>query len=443
MRMKARVHALGALVAGLVLSPQSVTASGPGEPLPVPLTLEHALAVAVETHPDIELQRARIDLIDAERSAIQADNGLGISIGAELRAISPSDIAYDQSNNDSRLGLRLSKVLYDFGRTRHQLASNAHDRSGSLWRFLESRQQKHLQVLTNYLEVLLADLAYIRDNEFMTMAYLRWDKARERNLLGQVSDIATLELEAEFNKWRRERQVSQNRQRLTRSRLAISLNRPDELSSSLAEPAFEERTRGDFEAIMTEVLANNPRLRALRDRVRAAEADVEWAKSGDNPILRGELKATHYERMSGSYNPLEGGLVIDIPLFSGGAVDAEVAGKRAELRQRRAELAQGELEVRQAALDLWMELGVLELQREEMRSLGEYRELYLDRSRALYEMEVQADIGDAQAQISDFQYRRAETIYRTAIGWAQFDALRGELGDFSREDLQLTESTGQ
>ena len=90
-----------------------------------------------------------------------------------------------------------------------------------------------------------------------------------------------------------------------------------------------------------------------------------------------------------------------------------------------------------------MELEVLELQREEMRALGEYRELYLDRSRALYEMEVQSDIGDAQAKISDYHYRKTETEYRIAVAWAQLDALRGRLGDFSRRDPDMTGRTDQ
>ena len=167
------------VLGGISLFLQGTAGSAdPETPLPEPLTLEYALSLAGDSHPDLEYQRALIDQSYAERDVIEADNGLDVRLGAALRAIEPSDIAYDQSSNDSNLELRLNKVLYDFGRTRHRLEGNDHDRAGRLWQFVEIRQQKHLEILSNYLDVLLADLAYIRDNEFMTMAFLHWDSQR-------------------------------------------------------------------------------------------------------------------------------------------------------------------------------------------------------------------------------------------------------------------------
>jgi outer membrane protein TolC len=125
-------------------------------------------------------------------------------------------------------------------------------------------------------------------------------------------------------------------------------------------------------------------------------------------------------------DPLAAALVIEVPLFSS-TYDAALAKQIARLHQQQALLAGGELELRQAVLDLWLEIQALRDKQKEMAALGAYRDLYIDRSRALYELEVKSDLGDAQAQISDYQLQQAMADYELAMAWANLDALRGVL----------------
>ncbi|MET0092044.1 MAG: TolC family protein, partial [Sedimenticola sp.] len=165
----------------------------------------------------------------------------------------------------------------------------------------------------------------------------------------------------------------------------------------------------------------------LRARVKAAEQDVAYARAGGGPTIRGEVEAAAYNKVTGSRDPLAAALILELPLSNGGAVDAGVARKRAQLRERRAALLQAERDVRQAVLELWMELKSLKLQVSEMEILGDYRELYLDRSRALYELEVKSDLGDAESRIVDAQLQKMKTEFDTALAWARLDALMGSL----------------
>ena len=146
-------------------------------------------------------------------------------------------------------------------------------------------------------------------------------------------------------------------------------------------------------------------------------------------MIHGELEAAAYNRVSGSRHPLTASLVIEIPFSTGGAVDATVARQRALVHQQRAALNKAEFEMRQAVLELWLEINALKAEVGEVEAVGAYRELYLDRSRALYEQEVQSDLGDAQSQISDYQLRKAEVEYRLALAWVRLDALSGRLVD--------------
>jgi len=78
---------------------------------------------------------------------------------------------------------------------------------------------------------------------------------------------------------------------------------------------------------------------------------------------------------------------VEIPLYTGGRSTASAPRRRAELTRSEAELARAELELRQGAQSLWEEIEVLRASRDEARTRVDYRELYLDRSRTLYEME--------------------------------------------------------
>ena len=45
----------------------------------------------------------------------------------------------------------------------------------------------------------------------------------------------------------------------------------------------------------------------------------------------------------------------------------------------------------------------------------DYREIYLDRSRALYELEVKTDLGDAMARVSEAERNYLETQFKIDI----------------------------
>ncbi|MES9966981.1 MAG: TolC family protein [Sedimenticola sp.] len=399
------------------------------ESLPEPLTLAYALSLADEAHPELEQYRARLEGARAHDDELAAADDLKFGLEAQLRVVEPSYKATNNSSNDSRLKLKLQKRLYDFGRSDAARQAAGFTIQGNHWDYIDARQQRRLEIMDNYFKVLLADLQYLRDNEVMTMAFLRWNKLQDTKETGKVSDIDLLEKESIFRRELKKRSLTENMQRVSRARLAISLNRPEQLPSELEPPALDvlKREAGELEELTRQALDNNPRLKALRARVKAAEQDVAYARAGGGPTIRGEVEAAAYNKVTGSRDPLAAALILELPLSNGGAVDAGVARKRAQLRERRAALLQAERDVRQAVLELWMELKSLKLQVSEMEILGDYRELYLDRSRALYELEVKSDLGDAESRIVDAQLQKMKTEFDSALAWARLDALMGRL----------------
>ena len=420
---------LSRFLALLVLLAGAPTSAAQPQALPEPLSLEDALTLARPDLPAIELALAARDARAADLAEVESLSGVRLSAIGRLRAIRPSYRAFDRSNNDSSFRVALSKRLYDFGYSDALEESARLAGTGSEWRHLGVRQKAHLAVMRSFFDVILADLQYARDNEAMAGAFIDADRARDRHELKRVSDVDLLELEALYQEALRARTESEAMQRAARSRLAIAMGRPDELVSDLVHPAPPDTASSlpEYEDLLAEVMQASPELKALRAAVEAAEAGVEAARLGHGPVLSGELDASVYNRMTNSTHPLGAALVLEVPLLTGGARDAAIAQARAELRSSRASLTATEHALRQTVLDLWLGLGTLKRQLGALQARGDFRELYLDRSRALYELEVKTDLGDAMTEISALRLDLAYAQFEWLMTQAELAALAGRL----------------
>ena len=57
---------------------------------------------------------------------------------------------------------------------------------------------------------------------------------------------------------------------------------------------------------------------------------------------------------------------------------------------------------------------------------GDFRDLYLERSRALYDLELSTDLGDAMTQIADLHLQRARNEFEILLVRAKLKALAGQ-----------------
>jgi outer membrane protein TolC len=417
------------LLCGLLgVLPGSVLAGPSADPLPSPLSLSQALQLADRLHPDRERAEAVLQLAGARLAEVDAEDDLELGVSAALSAVEPSANAVDQSSNDSWARLALTKSLYDFGRTETALAAAKAKRRGQTLRLLDLRQQRQLEVMRRFFDVLLADLEAARDTEAMASVYVSMDRARNQNELGQLSDVELLELESRYQQSRLVLQGSQDKQRITRSMLAVSLNRPQDLPAELTRPeASNEFQEQELEPLMQQVLAGNLGLQALREDVESTEQTLLAADTEDNPLIRGELAVSAYNRELGGRNPMSASVIIELPLYNGNRVDARKAVRRAELREQRAKLAAFELELRQQVLETWLELQRQRIHAQELQVTGDYRDLFLERSRSLYDLEVASDLGESMVQIADLHLLQAQNEFQIRLLQAKLRALSGTL----------------
>ncbi|MCI0506767.1 MAG: TolC family protein [Gammaproteobacteria bacterium] len=412
----------------------------PKPKLPEPLTLEYVLNLDVKGHPSLQSATASLELQKANKELADSNDDFTANLMLDARAVEPNPIVANQGNNDSQAHLIIAKRLYDFGRTSAAAEAALADVEGSELLYADALNRHRIDIMSHFFAVLLADLRYARDNEAMSIGYVAFDRGRHRNNLGQMSDVELLKLENQFQIQRRAYFSSQADQRNMRSRLANIIDRPGELVSNLAEPVLRVplAEMPEFEELQSRAMADNPVLKALRLQISAAEERVKEARSGRNPVLDGEARWSEYARDLGGYDQWRIGIVLDVPLIAGDSIKANIAKRNAELLNLRARMREAEMAVSQQLLESWQSLQNLKVGREQTDVLQHYRELYLDKSRTLYETEVQSDLGDAMVEITEARLQKAMVEYQLAIEWAKLQALTGQQVNVLQEQSNET-----
>lgn len=403
----------------------------PTEALPQPLSLGQALELSEDHHPTLARSRAALALARAERLRTEADDNLEVGLSLDARYVEPaglSALGLADEHNDSRAELYVSKRLYDFGRSSRSVeAAQADERSRSLV-LQDERARQRLRIMQTFFNVILSDMEAARDTEAMATAFVTLDRARDRNALGQVSDVDVLALDDAYQAQLARLRASESRQRSSRSLLAQALNRPRDLPGELLKPELPgNRTPlPDYETLVGYALAHNPRYLAQSEALEAARLKVEASRALARPTLSTEISATAYEQDVGSRDPFRASLILDIPLYTGGRVDARVAEAQAQSDDLKARLRELEFALRQDLLETWQAIQNLHTRREQARVRLEYRDLYLDRSRARYELDIEADLGDAMAEQTGAFLFEAQTEFELALAWARIALLTGE-----------------
>jgi outer membrane protein TolC len=399
------------------------------DPLPEPLTLEAALSSA--NNP------AHFDLLDIDQrlQALRAEMGIAsgyqdfqIDLTGRIREVGLSDAALGEDDGgDSAASLILSKPLYDFG-----LQESREGRIALQLEALELQkhlliEQRRLDILEKYLAVLDADNQFLSENEALAIGYIRYDNAREDQELGATAEIEVLRLQSEYETIRRKRNLAAQQQRLRRSILAEAMGYPGQLASNLEVPEINS-TRvlpEDYEALVTQAMQNSLESLVALANTRAAHAAIQIAEAANGPTLDLELEVSTYERETRTRDDWRAGLYIEIPLYRGSSA-ATVNRATAHYQRSLAQQQQLQSHLRVEVLKLWQQLQQLQLEIEGRAIEQDYRDRYLDRSRAEYELEFKTDLGDSMVLYSRSNRDRLQAMYAYELAYQRLVTLVGE-----------------
>jgi outer membrane protein TolC len=389
------------------------------------ITLDEALAAVSDAHPDRRVAESELALSRADRDQAASRQDFSLFLDGSLRSGRRPDGDW-KPDNVGRIVAR--KPLLDFGRSSQSVAAADQEIAARQAALFNVESLRRIDIMTRYFDVLLADQQYVADNEFMTVAYLDWDKARERFELGIGNRPDLLRLEAYYQDWRERRNASLQRMRSARQKLAHAMNRPGKLPTELAEPALKDNARPvpEYESLLAWVMEKNPRVLALKAQGAAADARVASIRAERNPTLDVEVIGGGYSRESTTRDELSAGFVFNLPLYQGGRVDARMARERALKERSAAELDKLRLDLADTLLDTLQEIEWLRgSSRPAAERQIEYRDWSLERARAEYELELKTNLGSSMAETQAAQLRRRQVEYRLALALARLEALSG------------------
>lgn len=396
--------------------------------LPEPLTFEAALDTARNpAHFDLVQIEQQLQALRAELGIKQGEYGFSIDLTGRFREVGTSDFALPgDDDGDNAASLIVSKPLYDFGLQNSResyLALQMQALEQQKYLMLERRR---LNIMEKYFAVLNADNDFITENEALAIGFIRYDNAVEDQELGLVAEIEVLRLQSEYELIRQRRSLAVHQQRLTRALLAEAMGYPGQLSSDLEIPVidWQRNLPDDLDAMVAQALTYSPEARLANARARAAQAAIGIAESSNNPSLDLELEVSSYERDSRLRDDWRASLYFEIPIYS--AADSEkIDLAQAKHRLALADQQQSQSHLRLEVLELWQKIQQLQLKIQGHAIEQDYRDRYLDRSRAEYELEFKTDLGDSMVLYSRSNSQRLRSIYAYELAYQRLSALVG------------------
>jgi len=400
----------------------------PKSPLPNPLSLDYVLEQLPIQSPQLLRQEATVLQRQATLLGQEAIDNWQFDFEGRL---SRRDFA-DQAQDNHRAALHLGKQLYDFGATDGLIVAEQRAMLAEQGLY-ESLEQAHkLAIMQSFFNVILADFQFRIDNEAMAIEYIQFDKTKDRHEVGEASDVDLIAAESNYQQVLVKRSKSEQRQLSSRvamaNRLGLANARPDELvMPSLKRFNLLDVKKLQLNDLYQQLAEKNPQLQHLNGLWQAQLTRVNALAQSNQPTLRadawlGQL-SSQPELREGNWRA---DLSVNVPLYDGGQQKSQHLAAKAKLQQLSADYETLTQSLREEVADIYFQLKLLKAEKEMHQLYGDYADLYLDFSRALYENEKSTDLGNSFVRLSQANYNLIEWRFKQALLWSKLDLLLGQ-----------------
>ncbi|MFC4158557.1 TolC family protein [Chitinimonas lacunae] len=407
-------------------------------PLPASLTLAQAVDQALCRHPQTRIAwaqaRAQAASLDIARAAFLPSLDASVST-----SLSDED---GRSSHAASGGLRLAYALFDFG----QRAARRDSAEALLDAARHGRDSVIAQVwrdtVNAYLNVARADAQAEAGRAAERAAQAGLAAAEARLAAGTVTSADVLQARTALSRATLIRLRAEGQGAGARGQLAQQLGLgPTALPSlvPLTPPAPQPIPDSVVEALIEQASQRRAELKQAQADLRAAEAAIAAARAADRPSLGLSANAglaqqrDQDRRHSGSI-----ALMLNIPVFEGGAPPARIRQAEAQRDSRLAELERQRLAIAQEVWQAWQSLRTAEAAttaaEAAQQSARRAAEVALGRYRA--GLGIGLDVLNAQSAEAEAERERVTTLYdwlaaRAALAYALGGSLPADLGNWT------------
>ncbi len=319
-------------------APAAAAVGSPHEPVKV--DFRGALKAAVESSPELEAARARVEgarwtteearsagnpTVGIEGTYTRLDREVATSLSGRSFVVSPQD--------SYKAALVLRQAVATFGRLHYAVLAGQMAERAALEEYRGLLANELASSANIYLVALLAE-------EEVTIAQQRLE-SREAALrdaealfeAGTVARFDVLRVRSEATRARQQLLEAQNAQQVAEARLASRMGLPPGSDLVLDPVPFDTPPPAEMDLAMQQALARRPEVQALLWGLEAARARIGLAESQDNPTVA--LQSQFTSQTSAGMSPGHQwvtGVVLNLPLYDGGAARAQAGQAREAVR---------------------------------------------------------------------------------------------------------------
>lgn len=291
------------------------------------------------------------------------------------------------------------------------------------------REAAQLAVAELYLAALQADSRRAAAKARVETARVALEQAKAREAGGAASKLDVARAEQQYHSEHGLEATLAGEAEAARARLARAIGLDGEVES-LADPALQLREAPVAEELMRRGQESRFDIRALESRVRAAQFETDRARRDRLPTLQavgdyGLLGAGPNQSLS----TYQVGATINIPIWTGGRIEAEVRAAQARKQIVEQELKQARLRVAEQVRTGMAEWKAAEeSRRDSERAKGAAREAFeLSRLRFEGGLATNLDVVSAQGQLAQAEDGEIRARYDALIARARLAYAGGEI----------------
>lgn len=304
------------------------------------MSLEQAVANALDTHPSIQERYARFQSVDRDQRAATADYLPQLSVRAQVgeewtKYRTGNEI--DQQLTQDEVGVRLSQLIFDGFGTSANIKRLGREAEAERLALISASEDLALDVAKAYLEtrkaeeILTLTLKHVQDHEDI----LSFVTGRSERGLASESDVA--QVAARLADARSSMLAAQNNLQDQRTQLRSLVGVEVE---DLVDPVPDtDLLPKSLSAALGNAVNSHPELDAAKADIEAAEQEVRVNKAGYWPRLSIEADAVKGNDVGGYEGRDEDArvlLVMEYDLYAGGRDSARSASSQWRLHEAKA-----------------------------------------------------------------------------------------------------------
>lgn len=348
----------------------------PAEQAQATLSIKEAILRAFGRNPQIAQAAAQIRIGEANlkvaRSAWFPQVALQGSAGRSHQTDSSGSL-----NNNGSAGLTLQQLIYDFGKTNGSIDEQHQLSAAYTYQLYSTMDSVAQQTLQSYLQV----------KRYQTLA-----QAAQRNLLSleRVRDMARLRADAGLSS---QSDVLQADSRIAGMNATYEQYQAQAISSQASLAVLTGVTADNLpdqpDSLMTREISpkslsyqQNNAVRSAQAKQLAAEQRIEQAKAQRWPTISVQAGRTRYMDDRDSYWDDSVQLVVNAPIYQGGALNAKVDAAMGDRESALADVEASKLDVNQKSATASADLAGARLRQQageiQLRSAQQTRSVYQD-----------------------------------------------------------------